>query len=73
VNFIQYSREVEISRAPFLALLVVCLASPVAGAETGNAGGQRKLDPRLPKYFVTKEREARWLAKELKLQVAPEV
>jgi hypothetical protein len=55
------------------ALLVVCLAGPVLGAEAGNAGGQRKLDPRLPKYFVTKEREARALAKQLNLQVPPEV
>lgn len=56
-----------------LIVLTGLLGGPVVGAEAGDAGGQRKLDPRLPKYFMTKEREARWLAKELKLQVAPEV
>jgi len=38
----------------------------------GNTG-QRKLDPRLPKYFTTKEREARVLTKQLNLKVPPEV
>jgi hypothetical protein len=56
-----------------VVLLAGCLGGRAVGAEAGNAGGQRRLDPRLPKYFTTKEREARTLAKELKLQVAPEV
>ena len=60
-------------KAAVLALLTWCLVSSAAGAEADNAPGQRKLDPRLPRYFVTKEREARWLTKELKLQVAPEI
>jgi len=39
----------------------------------GELGDQRKLDPRLPRYFATKEREARTLARQLNLQVQPEV
>ena len=46
------------------------LAGTLIGAEPGS---QRKLDPRLSKYFTTKEREARVLTKQLKLQVPPEV
>jgi hypothetical protein len=73
VNFIDHSKAAKVVRATSLALLVAGLAGPLAGAEAGNAGGQRKLDPRLPKFFATKEREARALAKQLKLQVPEEV
>jgi len=67
------SNAARIARALFFVLLAGCLDGRVGGAEADNVGGQHKLDPRLPKYFVTKEQEARALAKELKLQVAPEV
>jgi hypothetical protein len=51
-------------------LLAGCLASVSLGADTGDPG---KLDPRLPKYFATKEREARALVKQLNLQESPAV
>ena len=69
---IRRSRRSEITR-PLFALLALCLAAPLAGADEDIAGGQPKLDPRLAKYFMTKEREARTLAKQLNLQVQPEV
>jgi hypothetical protein len=67
------SRAAGIARALIVFLLAGCLSSRVIGAEAGKAGAQRKLDPRLPKYFVTKEGEARALAKQLNLQVPSEV
>jgi hypothetical protein len=53
--------------------MVMSLAGPLLGAEANTAGAQRKLDPRLPTYFASKEREARALAKQLNLKVPPEV
>jgi hypothetical protein len=80
VNFIHYSRAAEaahlyllFARSISVALLMVFLTGHLLGAEANNVGAQRKLDPRLPKYFVTKEREARVLTKQLNLQVQPEV
>jgi hypothetical protein len=72
VNMIHRSGRPEISGAVFV-LLALWLASVAFGADANDVGGQRKLDPRLPKYFMTKEREARALAKQLNLQVQPEV
>jgi len=46
------------------------IAAQLFGAD---ADGERKLDPRVPKYFATKEREARALTKQLNLRVPPEV
>ena len=60
-------------KAPLFVSLMFCLTSFAFGAEVGEAGAQRKLDPRLSRYFATKEREARALAKQLNLQVQPEV
>jgi len=60
-------------KAPLFASLIFCLTSFAFGADVAEAGGQRKLDPRLSRYFTTKEREARALAKQLNLQVQPEV
>jgi hypothetical protein len=56
-----------------LVLLAGSLGGRVVGADASNVAGQRKLDPRLPEYFTTKEREARALAKQLNLKVGPEV
>jgi hypothetical protein len=69
---IHRSDREEIARA-VLVWLALCLASAALGADADNAGGPRELDPRLPRYFMTKEREARALTKQLNLQVQPEV
>src|SRR5688572_25720606 len=73
VNFIQHLRPAGIIKRVSVTLFMMYLAAQVAGAEANKVTSQRILDPRLPKYFVTKEREARVLTKQLKLQVAPEV
>lgn len=53
-------------------MLAFGMAVPSQGAEPkGNA--QRKLDPRLQAFFKAKERHARALTKELKLNVSPDV
>jgi hypothetical protein len=73
VNMIQCLKWIEIANAPVLALLTLCVASVAFGADADHASGERKLDPRLQSYFIAKEREARALAKQLDLQVQPEV
>jgi hypothetical protein len=57
-------------RVAVVVLLALGLDDLSFGADPAE---QRTLDPRLPKYFVTKEREARALAKQLNLQVQSEV
>src|SRR5262245_9470664 len=57
-------------QTPFIALVGLCLAGSPMAAEPGNA---RPWEARLQKYFVTKEREARSLAKQLNLQIPPEI
>ena len=49
------------------------LAGHVLGAEAPDEHNPRKLDPRLQKFFAAKERHARSLAKELKIEAAPEI
>src|SRR6267154_4881051 len=56
-----------------LSLLTMSLAGKILAADGGAGGDQRKLDPRLPKYFAAKEQHARALVKQLHLEVAPEV
>jgi len=58
-----------------LALLLVAasLAGKVSGAETSDQQKLPKLDPRSQQFFAAKERHARSLARELKLEVAPEI
>jgi len=58
-----------------LALLVVVsvVADTSVGAEAEEDLSPRKLDPRLQKFFAAKERNARSLAKDLKIEVAPEI
>lgn len=77
VNLIHPARRATFARAPVSTSLVLalCLVSLALGAEKDNETSlaDRKADPRLLKYFVTKEREARALAKQLNLQVEPEV
>ena len=62
------------SVTPILAatLLALAVAAPLHGAEP-KRGAQSKLDPRLQTFFATKERDARALTKELKLNVSPDV
>jgi hypothetical protein len=75
VNLIHPARA-RIARAPVFTSLALCLASLASlaiPAEDEVARPHRNADPRLLKYFVTKEREARALAKQLNLQVEPEV
>ena len=55
-----------------IQVLALALAVPLHGAEP-NRGAQRKLDPRLQTFFAAKERHARALTKELKLNVSPDV
>jgi len=49
------------------------LAGNVLNAESPDEQNPRKLDPRLQTFFVAKERHARSLAKELKIEVASEI
>jgi len=62
------------SIAIILAAVSLALAPTehLNGAEP-NRGAQRKLDPRLSAFFKAKERHARALTKELKLNVSPDV
>lgn len=61
-------------QTPFIALVGLCLAGPEtavaadANKNSNHSAVQRPRESRLQKYFVTKEREARSLAKQLKLQ-----
>ena len=73
MSTIHPSRRAGTAKAPVFTSLALCLASLAFGADADLAGPDRKADPRLLKYFVTKEREARALAKQLNLQVEPEV
>jgi hypothetical protein len=50
----------------------VAVALAVA-SHAAEAGGGRKLDPHLQTFFKAKERHARALARELKLEVSPDV
>jgi hypothetical protein len=59
---------------PFLSalLLAACaLAGTALGADAPD--NPPKFDPRLQKFFAAKERHARALARDLKLEVAPEI
>jgi hypothetical protein len=67
VNLILLPRHFRVGLVVLFALGV---ADPSFGADTAS---RRKVDPRVPRYFVTKEQEARSLAKQLNLQVEPEV
>src|SRR4051794_25395237 len=77
VNAISNFRPKEVGfvwkKVAIVASLIFCLTSLAFGADVAEAGGKRELDPRLSQYFMTKEREARALAKQLNLQVPPEV
>jgi hypothetical protein len=74
---IHFSRQAPNGRifVPAFALvpLLGVLAGNVLGAETADDGNLRKLDPRLQKFFTAKERHGRSLAKELNVEVAPEM
>jgi hypothetical protein len=70
VNIIHLLARIRVVKAALVVLLALALAGPSFGADTT---ARRKLDSRLARYFVTKEREARALAKQLNLQVQPEV
>ena len=70
VNVIHLPGRTAVAKAPVVVLFALCLAGLSFGAD---AADQRKLDPRLSRYFVTKEREARALTQQLNLQVQPEV
>jgi hypothetical protein len=54
VNAISRYRPKELGfvwkKAPLFASLMFCLTSFAFGADVGEAGGQRKLDPRLFRY-----------------------
>jgi len=55
-----------------IQVLAFALAVPLNSAEP-NRGAQRKLDPRLQTFFAAKERHARALTKQLRLNVSPDV
>ena len=56
-----------------LLLTGSALSGKAFGAEAPENFGVQKLDPRLQRFFAAKERHGGDLAKELKLDVAPEI
>ncbi len=62
------------TRGTLAWLAVLCAATcVVTAAEPATVRDVRDVDPRLPKFFIAKERHARALAREFKINAAPEM
>src|SRR5205823_4194477 len=68
------NKRMRFLSAIFALLFTACaLIGNGLGADAPENLSPQKLDPRLQKFFAAKERHGRALAKELKLDVAPEI